>query len=70
MSEFRVTIRTNNAAFRDEGDGSFNGYEVARILREIADSVEGYGASRHAQSVMDINGNRVGQYKYHEDGEE
>lgn len=64
MSEFRVTIRTGNAAF-DDGNGT---YEVARILRDIADQIEpaALADARHAVSLFDINGNRVGQYKYHE----
>lgn len=66
MSEFRVNIRTNNAAFWTDEDDTFDGTELARILRDIADAVDGYGISPKAQSIFDINGNRVGQYKHHE----
>lgn len=62
MSEFQVTIRTDNAAFVDD-DGP---YEVARILRDIADQIEVSGRlSRfHTVSIRDINGDRVGGYKH------
>jgi hypothetical protein len=60
VSEFRVSIRTDNAAF-EEGD---RGAEVARILRDVADRLEdGFEAG----SVRDINGNLVGGFDFHAD---
>lgn len=51
---FKLTIKTDNAAFGDEP-----GYEVARILRDIAHKVEeGYTSG----SVLDVNGNTVGHF--------
>lgn len=62
-STFRLTIRTNSAAFVDAG-----GAEVARILREIADSVDGLTfplvVEIKTQSVFDVNGNRVGGWAW------
>lgn len=58
MSKFEVALSTNNAAFADDDLG----YELARILREVADKVEG-GAIVGPGSVIrlfDYNGNRVG----------
>ena len=58
-----VKVRMDNAAFSD-GPGA----ELARILREVADEVEGglHDASqvRHGPwevSLRDTNGNRVGE---------
>jgi len=51
----RIEIATSNDAFVE----SF-GDETARILQEIADLVS---SGRHAGSVQDINGNRVGKWE-------
>lgn len=59
MSEFRVLIGTDNAAF-EEGD---RGMEVARILRAVADRVE-EGAT--VGQTRDVNGNEVGAFKYYD----
>lgn len=53
---FKLEIETGNAAFDDEGKA----YEIARILRDLADKIEN-GAE--AGSVRDINGNKVGSYE-------
>ena len=53
---FNLSINTQNAAFEDGAE-----YEIARILREIADKVENAGAES-AANVLDYNGNRVGRY--------
>jgi len=53
MSEFTVTFRTDNAAFEAAG-------EVPRILRGIADKVE--GGSYEYGTIVDINGNKVGHW--------
>lgn len=52
---FKLEIDTGNAAFEDEGKG----YEIARILRDIAAKVEN-GAD--SGSVRDLNGNKVGTF--------
>ena len=50
-----VRIKTDNAAFQ----GDSLGPELARILREIAEKLEG---GRDGGPVMDANGNRVGAW--------
>lgn len=50
---YRIEIKTDNAAFEDDP-----GYEVARILRKLADRVESEGLDQ--VRLMDINGNCVG----------
>jgi len=53
--ELTITIKLDNAVFSD----GFAGYEVARILRKLADK---YGSEDlHDTSIMDVNGNRVGE---------
>ena len=54
---YRITIKTDNAAFEDAGTGT----EIARILRRLADECDG----REPQSIplFDYNGNKVGQAK-------
>lgn len=53
--KFTLKIDSVNDAF--EGDGE---YEVARILRQIADQVEnGVGAA----AAMDLMGNSVGHWE-------
>lgn len=59
MSKFELWINTDNAAFAD-GEKPF---EVARILREIADKIDGNGALPDSyKTIHDINGNDVGRY--------
>jgi hypothetical protein len=58
--ECKITIKMNNAAFSDE---LFH-YELARILRKLADKVESegdYQVSIDTIPALDINGNRVGE---------
>jgi hypothetical protein len=50
-----IEIETGNAAF-DEGN---SGYEVARILRKLADEFENYGRAQFS-GLYDYNGNKVG----------
>jgi len=53
----QITIRTGNAAFAEAGEGA----ECARILREIAERIEGVeDIGGEDFPVMDHNGNRVG----------
>lgn len=54
---FNLSLRTANAAFEENGTH----YEVARILREIADDIEDSGNLNGP--VMDYNGNKVGTYE-------
>lgn len=51
-------IKTNNAAFAEDGNNGKN--ELARILREIADNLEqGYDCG----PSFDNNGNLVGRWE-------
>lgn len=58
-----IEIDTDNAAFEDA-----TGPEVARILREIAERVEGYSFDEQNAGVRfpvrDVNGNRCGTHGY------
>lgn len=54
--KFTVKIDCDNAAF-----GFQEGVEVARILRDLADSVEDGG---NWFPLLDVNGNRVGEAQY------
>jgi len=57
MTTFTLKIDTDNDAF------TYAGSEVARILREVADQMEGMDDSKtKCQTVRDINGNDVGRY--------
>lgn len=61
---FRVTIDCDNAAF--DNDGCFNGHELARILRELADGLDNANVQPDdigddPLPLRDVNGNVVGQ---------
>lgn len=59
---FTLSIKTDNEAF--EGDP---GYEVARILRRLADRVE---CGEDGEIILvDINGNRVGMADFNAEDE-
>lgn len=59
MRTFQLYIRTENAAFSDDGEAA----EVTRILREIADKIEADGeAPAFFLTILDVNGNDVGRY--------
>jgi len=63
MNTFRMHVRLDNAAF-DDSD------ELPRLLRRVAGVVTAKGAEPcHAQQLLDINGNVVGQWKIIEEGE-
>jgi len=50
---YTLSIKTDNAAFEDDP-----GYEIARILRQVADRVE---CGEEGDIILrDVNGNRVG----------
>lgn len=58
--KFSVDFNTNGAAFQDDGA---MGPEIARILREAADTIEENGLIENKVGrIFDINGNRVGFY--------
>lgn len=56
MAKFILELDTDNDAFGGEWE---RGAEIARILRETADRVE--GGSWNLFKLLDINGNTVGQ---------
>lgn len=51
---FKLTIKTDNEAFSEDP-----GYEIARILKKIAQKLEDGDTNG---PVMDVNGNKVGQW--------
>ena len=59
-SLIEIQLYTNNAAFEDN-----QGTEAARILRKIADSMDGWQEIDNdlAHPLHDYNGNRVGHIK-------
>jgi hypothetical protein len=59
--KIKIDIDTSNAAFADENGGA----EAARILRDLADRLEGSGvlARSDTKFLRDVNGNTVGTYK-------
>lgn len=58
--KFSVDFNTNGAAFQDD---EAMGSEIARILREAADTIEENGlVEDKVKRVFDINGNRIGFY--------
>lgn len=54
-----VEIETDNEAFSDDA----RGHELARILRNIADKVEGLGSHSDRGKAFDINGNSVARWE-------
>ena len=64
MSKFTLEIKCENAAFEDDRAG-----EVARILRDAAGKIAIPGAIPGAEyTLRDINGNRVGYFKWDHEG--
>ena len=63
-----IEIDMNNAAFQnDDGDAEppgANGAECARILRELADWLDGQQITDDtSRALFDLNGNRVGLFR-------
>ncbi len=61
---FRLEIETGDAAF-EENEAAQR--EIARILREVAESVEGwsgYASAEYSGRIKDVNGNTVGTWQY------
>ena len=56
---FKLQFDTDNAAFEDYGV-----LEIRRILRKIADEIDGDTISVHAMNIHDINGNLIGKAVY------
>lgn len=56
MKMFELNIELENAAFEDDSS------ELSRILKELADKLD--QGSTEPGSVRDINGNKVGTYKF------
>lgn len=57
---FTLYVRTDNSAFDETTTPA---HEVARILREIADTIEkDESIPWHFVTIRDINGNDVGRY--------
>ena len=63
-----IKIETDNAAFRDpvgQDDDRAQMSEVLRILKKLCRELEGdaqMGIYSYALPLMDINGNRVGEF--------
>ena len=68
---FTLKIDTDNAAFYDDSDGNdFDpGPELARLLRNLADTLDSPEVHDDSGTVRDINGNRVGTWEITEEGE-
>lgn len=64
---FTLSIKTANAAFRDddglETDNALDG-EISRILRELAKRLR---TERGEGPICDVNGNTVGRWEYSEE---
>ena len=54
-----IKFETLNAAF----DGVHKAYEIARILRELADKVEGGYCTGKLKNVFYYNGNIIGKFR-------
>jgi hypothetical protein len=54
-----IKVNMDNAAFTDE-----EGTELARILRKLADNIDGGGLDELSNKLLkDINGNTCGTFK-------
>ena len=63
MKTFKLDIECDNAAF---GEDDYEArVEIARMLRELGDKLANGEIYRNsAQWLRDVNGNRVGTYKF------
>lgn len=64
--EFRLTIRTDNVDGIDDYNAQRD--ELIRLLDDTAQNIASGCVLDKAQTLRDVNGNRVGQYKIHEKG--
>ena len=59
----KIEIKTGNAAFCNpetgEEDMYYEGFELSRILRQIADRID---SGMTSGSCIDLNGNKVGKW--------
>lgn len=55
MARIAININTDNAAFDEYGS------EIARILRVLADHLDGNDVFDRRHKLFDINGNHVGE---------
>lgn len=65
MTTFKLTVDCDNDAFIEHDYPTFwsAGPELARILRKVADQVEGGGLDyTWSVDILDVNGNKVGTY--------
>jgi len=62
--QFNMKFSMDNAAFDDGADGAT---EMTRILRVTATRIEKFGIDYEGQGILDINGNRVGQWEITEE---
>jgi hypothetical protein len=59
--KIKIEITCDNAAFSEENGGA--GQEVGRILRRLADRIYIIPEAGGGCALMDINGNKVGEFK-------
>lgn len=66
MRTFELKINCENDAFfidhDEDGQESAMGFEIARILRDLAYQLESEDDSTRTYSLLDLNGNKVGSY--------
>jgi hypothetical protein len=60
MATYHLEIDLDNAAFGNEDGDAWEGAEVARILRELADRIEG-DEIVSGRVLLDVNGNCAGE---------
>lgn len=64
---FKLEFETGNAAFADAGSNAAS-EEIARILESVAEQFRrGVYTMNAASPIRDINGNRVGDWRYSDD---
>lgn len=56
---FSLQVATGSAAFEGRPE-----LELARILRDVASTLERHGVCPYTVVIRDLNGNRVGEYGY------
>lgn len=60
--ELKLKMEMDNSAFDQESAAGCNGGEAARILRALADKIDGVALHHEdSYSLRDINGNKVGE---------
>lgn len=65
MSKITITIHTDNAAFNEEESGEY--LEVVRILESLSRHIARSMSIDSKVTLLDVNGNKVGQFIYEED---